>query len=93
MRGDDFNIRFARLKSIMQKEIIKKIKDVLEKEIKPMLKGDGGDVEFVDFKDGIVNLKLKGACVGCPFSEMTIKESIEKTLKEKIPEVKEVEKA
>ncbi|MFO7889312.1 MAG: NifU family protein [bacterium] len=68
----------------------KKIKEVLEK-IKPSLQADGGDVELVDVKDGIVKVRLKGACAGCPMSQMTLKMGIEKILKEQIPEVKSVE--
>jgi Fe-S cluster biogenesis protein NfuA len=59
-------------------------------EIRPNLQADGGDVEFVDVKDGIVKVKLTGACAGCPMSTMTLKMGIEKLLKEKIADVKEV---
>ena len=59
--------------------------------IRPMLQADGGDVEFVDFVDGVVKVQLKGACAGCPMSQMTIKNGVEKLLKEKIPEVQSVE--
>lgn len=58
--------------------------------IRPALQADGGDVEFIDVKDGVVKLKLKGACGGCPMASMTIKHGIERILKERIPEVKEV---
>ncbi|MDD5398215.1 MAG: NifU family protein [Dehalococcoidia bacterium] len=58
--------------------------------IRPSLQADGGDVELVDVKDGIVSVKLKGACSGCPMSTMTLKKGIERFLKEKIPTVKEV---
>jgi Fe-S cluster biogenesis protein NfuA len=59
--------------------------------IRPMLQRDGGDVELVDFEEGIVKVRLQGACAGCPMSQMTIKNGIEKFLKEEIPEVKSVE--
>lgn len=59
--------------------------------IRPMLQADGGDVEFVDFVEGVVKVQLKGACAGCPMSQMTIKNGVEKLLKEKIPEVQSVE--
>ena len=59
-------------------------------EIRPNLQADGGDVEFIDVKDGIVKVKLTGACAGCPMSTMTLKMGIEKLLKEKIADVKEV---
>ena len=66
-----------------------KIEAALDK-IRPALQADGGDVEFIDVKDGVVKLKLKGACGGCPMASMTIKHGIERILKERIPEVKEV---
>ncbi len=59
-------------------------------EIRPALQADGGDVELVGIKDGTVSGKLKGACGGCPMSTMTLKMGIEKILKERVPEVKEV---
>ncbi|MBM3236518.1 NifU family protein [Candidatus Poribacteria bacterium] len=66
------------------------VEKVLE-EIRPALKNHRGDAELVDVTDdGIVKLKLKGACAGCPMSEMTIRMGIERILKSKIPEVKEV---
>jgi Fe-S cluster biogenesis protein NfuA len=58
--------------------------------IRPNLQADGGDVELVDVKDGIVSVKLKGACAGCPMSTMTLKNGIERFLKEKVSAVKEV---
>ncbi len=67
-----------------------KINDALNK-IRPSLQADGGDVELVDYVDGIVQVRLKGACAGCPMSTMTIKNGIESYLKQTIPEVKSVE--
>lgn len=61
------------------------------KKIRPMLQADGGDVELVDVVDGIVSVRLKGACSGCPMSQMTLKNGIERLLKQEIPEVKSVE--
>ena len=58
--------------------------------VRPALQADGGDVELVDVTDGVVKLKLKGACSGCPMSTMTLKMGIERVLKEQLPEVKEV---
>ncbi len=61
-------------------------------EIRPNLQRDGGDVELVDVtEDGIVKLRLTGACGGCPMSMFTLKMAIENRLKEAIPEVKAVE--
>ena len=61
------------------------------KKIRPMLQADGGDVEFVDIEDGVVKVRLQGACAGCPMSQMTVKNGIERLLKQEIPEVKSVE--
>ena len=59
--------------------------------VRPALQADGGDVELVDVTDdGIVSVRLTGACGSCPMSTMTLKMGIERTLKDKIPEVKEV---
>ena len=59
--------------------------------IRPSLQADGGDVELVEVTaDGIVKVRLKGACCGCPMSQMTLKMGIEKVLKKDVPEVKEV---
>ena len=66
-----------------------KVKAALDK-IRPALQADGGDVELVDVKDGIVKVKLTGACGGCPMATMTLKKGIERVLKEQVPEVKEV---
>jgi len=59
-------------------------------QIRTSLKADGGDVELVDVNEGTVKLRLRGACAGCPMAAMTLKHGIERILKEKIPEVKEV---
>ncbi len=66
------------------------IEEVL-KDIRPTLQADGGDVEFVGVDDGVVKVRLKGACGGCPMARMTLKNGIERLLKSKIPEVKSVE--
>ena len=63
---------------------------VLE-EIRPSLQADGGDIELVDVVDGIVKVRLKGACAGCPMSQMTLALGVERVLKERIPEVERVE--
>jgi len=63
-------------------------------EIRPALQADGGDVELVDVTpDGIVKVKLTGACHGCPMAEMTLRQGIENHLKERVPEVTAVEAA
>jgi Fe-S cluster biogenesis protein NfuA len=66
------------------------VKEVLEK-IRPSLQADGGDVELVDVIEGIVTVRLQGACHGCPMSQITLKNGIERLLKKEIPEVKEVQ--
>jgi len=66
-----------------------KVEAVLE-EIRPALQADGGDVELVDVDNGVVKVKLTGACGSCPMSTMTLQMGIERLLKEKLPEVKEV---
>ncbi len=59
--------------------------------IRPALQADGGDVELVDVSaDGVVSVKLTGACHGCPMSQMTLKMGIEKVIKQQVPSVKEV---
>jgi len=59
--------------------------------IRPMLQADGGDVELIDVQDGIVKLRLQGACAGCPGAQMTLKMGVERQLKQDIPELKAVE--
>ena len=59
--------------------------------IRPQLQADGGDVELVSVENGIVKVRLKGACAGCPMSQMTLKNGIERYLKQAVPEVKSVE--
>jgi len=58
--------------------------------IRPALQADGGDVELIDVTDGVVKVRLKGACSGCPMSTMTLKQGIERVLKAELPEIKEV---
>jgi Fe-S cluster biogenesis protein NfuA len=70
-----------------------KVQQVLDK-IRPQLQADGGDVELVEVgEDGVVQVRLQGACAGCPMSQMTLKNGIERLLKQEIPEVKAVEQA
>lgn len=60
-------------------------------EIRPNLQADGGDIELVGVEDGIVKVRLKGACAGCPMSTMTVKWGVENYLRKKVPEVLKVE--
>ncbi len=66
-----------------------KVEKALDK-IRPSLIADGGNVELVDVEDGVVKVKLTGACGGCPMSQMTLKMGIERLLKQEIPEITEV---
>ena len=67
------------------------IKEILASEVKPLLAMHLGDLEFVSFREGVVRLRLKGTCHGCPLSSVTLKAGIEQILKSRIPEVKSVE--
>jgi Fe-S cluster biogenesis protein NfuA len=60
-------------------------------ELRPNLQADGGDVQFVAVEKGVVKVKLKGACAGCPMSSMTVQWGIENFLKKKVPEILKVE--
>jgi Fe-S cluster biogenesis protein NfuA len=69
------------------KEQVQKALDI----IRPSLQADGGDVELIDVSaDGVVKVKLTGACHGCPMSQMTLKMGIEKIIKKQVPEIKEI---
>ncbi len=67
-----------------------KIKELMEKFVKEPVQGDGGEIVFRNFKDGVVTVLLKGACVGCPARNKTLKSGIEDILKKYIPEVVDV---
>jgi len=68
-----------------------KVEQVIDAKIRPALKADRGNVEVVDVdEDGVVSVKLQGACAGCPMSQMTLRMGIERILKQEIPEVKKV---
>jgi Fe-S cluster biogenesis protein NfuA len=66
-----------------------KVEKVIE-ELRPFLQADGGNIEVIDVQDGVVKVKLVGACGSCPMSQMTLKRGVEARLKAKIPEIKEV---
>jgi Fe-S cluster biogenesis protein NfuA len=68
-----------------------KIKELLDKYVKPAVEGDGGHIAFRSFENGIVNLSLQGSCSGCPSSAITLKSGIEGLLKRMVPEVVSVE--
>lgn len=73
-----------------EEEIIFQIKKIMEK-VRPYLQRDGGDAEFVEFKEGIVYVRMLGACVGCTSIDETLKEGIEALLLEEVPGVIGVE--
>ncbi len=71
-------------------EIVDQIKELIETRVRPAVAGDGGDIVYRGFREGIVYLKMQGACAGCPSSTATLKNGIEGLLKHYVPEVTEV---
>lgn len=71
-------------------DMMDQVQEVLDK-LRPYLQRDGGDVQLVDVEDGIVKLRLMGACGSCPSSTITLKAGIERALIEEIPGIKEVQ--
>jgi Fe-S cluster biogenesis protein NfuA len=71
-------------------EVVGRIREILERDIRPYVAQDGGEIIFAGFRDGVVEVYLQGACAGCPSSTVTLKMGIEARLKEEIPEVTEV---
>jgi len=70
------------------------IKEQVEKalgDIRPALQADGGDIELVDVQDGVVHVRLRGACAGCPMSQLTLTNGVERHLKNVVPGVERVE--
>ncbi len=79
------------MEEVTQEPVKKRVKQALQA-VRPSLQADGGDVSLVEVsEDGIVKVKLTGACSGCPMAQMTLKQGIERQLKSKVPEVKSVE--
>lgn len=72
-------------------DTVKQIKSLLESHIRPAVAGDGGDIIYEGFEEGIVKLRLQGACSGCPSSTITLKQGIENLLTRMVPEVQSVE--
>ncbi|MCB9965512.1 MAG: NifU family protein [Rhodospirillales bacterium] len=87
---DGFSPMDGKSKAPLDDEISNQIIELLETRVQPAVARDGGDIEFYDYVDGIVYLKMRGACAGCPSSQVTLKMGIENMLKHFIPEVKEV---
>lgn len=74
----------------MEETIKERVEKALE-ELRPRLQADGGDIELLEVDHGVVKVKMKGACAGCPMSTMTLKMGVEQYLKKKIPEIIRVE--
>lgn len=73
-----------------REEAIKEIKKQIVEKIRPALVMDGGNIEFIEYNDGILKVKLLGACHGCPMASVTLKNAVFEVLKEYVPEIKEV---
>lgn len=71
-------------------DLKKSVQQALEK-IRPLLQRDGGDIELVEVTGGVVKVRLTGACKGCPMSQMTLKQGVEKLLLKEVPGLKEVQ--
>jgi Fe-S cluster biogenesis protein NfuA len=74
----------------MSETVEKRVEAALA-EIKPQIQADGGDIDLVAIENGIVKVKLRGACVGCPMSALTLKQGVERVIKQRVPEIKSVE--
>ena len=74
-------------------EIVAQIRDLIETRVRPAVAGDGGDIQYRGFREGVVYLTMQGACSGCPSSAATLKHGIEGLLKHYVPEVTEVRAA
>ena len=74
-------------------ETVEAIKELIETRVRPAVAGDGGDIIFKGFRDGVVYLKMKGACSGCPSSTATLRHGIENLLKHFLPDVQTVSRS
>jgi Fe-S cluster biogenesis protein NfuA len=74
----------------MSETIEKKVQNALA-EIRPQIQADGGDIDLVAVENDIVKVRLRGACAGCPMSTLTLKQGVERLIKQKVPEIKTVE--
>lgn len=79
--------------SDMLSEIEKQIVELIDTRVRPAVAQDGGDIDFERFEDGVVYLRMRGACAGCPSSTATLKMGIENMLKHFVPEVQEVQQS
>jgi len=74
----------------MSETVEKRVQAALA-EIKPQIQADGGDIDLVAIENNIVKVRLRGACVGCPMSALTLKQGVERIIKSKVPEIQSVE--
>jgi len=74
----------------MSDTVEKRVEDALA-DIKPQIQADGGDIDLVAIENGIVKVRLRGSCVGCPMSALTLKQGVERIIKSKVPEIESVE--
>jgi Fe-S cluster biogenesis protein NfuA len=74
----------------MSDSVEKRVEAALD-EIKPQIQADGGDIDLVAIENGIVKVRLRGSCVGCPMSALTLKQGVERIIKSKVPEIESVE--
>ena len=92
--SEEINVDFKPLsfeKSIEFKdEISQRIEEVLNEKIRPAVAMDGGDIQLKSYKDGVVEVMLKGSCAGCPSSTVTLKQGVERMIKHYVPEVNSV---
>lgn len=89
--GEDSELMFA--DRAEDADIVAQINELIETRVRPAVAGDGGDIRYRGFKDGVVYLQMQGACSGCPSSTATLKHGIEGLLKHYVPEVTEVRAA
>jgi Fe-S cluster biogenesis protein NfuA len=74
-----------------ESEIIERVQAIIEKDIRPYIEGDGGQIDFIRYAESVVYVQLSGACVGCPSSAITLKAGVERAIRRRVPEVKAVE--
>ena len=72
-----------------EQPVLDRVRDVID-QVRPYIQGDGGDIDLVSYEDGVVTVRLRGACSGCPHAAMTLKMGVERFLKEHVPEATEV---
>lgn len=91
-RGEDFLHAFKPSNSETDNDspLVRKIKQALDRDVRPVVALDGGDVVFAKFENGVLALQMRGACAGCPSSSATLKQGIEVRMRELFPEIREV---